>query len=83
MHLKTEKNNCLHLHAIMESIEKSSVLRDQILLNPTNVKNQSECGGSSVKTNLVCEKCLCFMQVKLYVSLESSVNFFQCVAKWF
>lgn len=65
----------MHLHEIMEGTENSSVLRNQISLNPTNVKTPSECGGSSVKTNLVCEKCPYLLPVKLYIPLESSISF--------
>lgn len=74
MHLKTEKKNCMHLREIMDGTENSSVLGNQISLNPTNVKTPSERGGSSIKTNLVCEKCLYLLPVKLYIPPESSIN---------
>lgn len=74
MHLKAEKKKFMQLYAIMESTGKSPVLGNQISLNPADVKNPSERGGS-VKANFACEKCLYFMQVKLYTPWKVLSNF--------
>lgn len=82
MHLKAEKKKFMQLYVIMESTGKSPILGNQISLNPADVKNPSE-RGVSVKANFACEKCLYFMQVKLYTPLEGSIKFFQWVVKSF